>query len=187
MSALSNLLTLQTQTCLTFLYIKKEIDYFVLTSTNLSIYTSTEPIESHWNFRGTKTGNVVLFQAAHLSCCPNRMFLGFICNVSEYCDCGRLYRGGGGETWSNEGFGLWSGGGVQPPIQKHNWMQREGGEAERGKGGTTAQWHVQCEPHQKAKTGTRRRASASQTKLFCFIILIWWAAQPQTPRLFLLF
>lgn len=65
----------QTQTCLIFLYIKKEIDYFISTSTYLSIYTSTEAIEPHCNFRGTKTGNFSLFQVACWSFLfKNRMF-----------------------------------------------------------------------------------------------------------------
>lgn len=90
----------------------------------------------------------------------------------DYCDSGGAVQRGARRRymWSNEGSegsSHWC---------KHTTKCR-GREEQQ-----TAQWHIQCGPHQKAKTGTWRRASASQTELFC-IILIWWAAHSQTPRL----
>lgn len=62
------------QICLSSFYIKKDIEYFILTATNLSIYTATEAIDSHFNFRGTKTGNFLLLQVATFAIFQNGMF-----------------------------------------------------------------------------------------------------------------
>lgn len=68
------ILETQTDLFIIIFYIKKDIEYFILTSTNLSIYTATEAIDSHFNFRGTKTGNFLLLQVATFAIFQNRMF-----------------------------------------------------------------------------------------------------------------
>lgn len=60
-------------------FIKKDrIEYFIFTSTNLSMYTTTEARESHCNFRGTKQETSKLLQVARF---PS--WLGFIPGVSN--------------------------------------------------------------------------------------------------------
>lgn len=57
-SYVANTNTKDTHCYFLLFFIKNDIEYFILTPTNLSIYTGTEGIESHYNFRGTETGNV---------------------------------------------------------------------------------------------------------------------------------
>lgn len=45
-----------------FFFYQKNVEYFISTSTNLPVYTVTEARESHFNFRGTKTGNFNYFR-----------------------------------------------------------------------------------------------------------------------------
>lgn len=85
-------------------FIKKKedrIEYFIFTSTNLSIYTTTEARESHCNFRGTKQETLKLHQAAHLPPC-----LGFIPGASTgvgHSTCGEREGERGEERSSTHG------------------------------------------------------------------------------------
>lgn len=87
---------------LSFFLSKEDIEYFTLTSTNLSIYTATEAIEPHCNFRGTKTGNFLKYSRLHICHFWKCSFtcLAFI----EYCDSG-LYKQGVRYMWLSRARG----------------------------------------------------------------------------------
>lgn len=147
-------LTANTHSFNFFLYIKKEIDHFILTSTNLSMYKYTST-ESHCNFRGTKTGNF------YTSGCTFVILSKW--HVSWWCQ------------WT-----LWQGRLQEKPGAPRavEWGSKLNAEGR----GTTAQWHVQCEPQQKATRGTWR-ASASDGASLSFSS----GEQPHHKRLDFLF